>query len=76
MDAPLPQNPLSPGLLFFCGVLVAGAAVREVGAHIAKAPLALAVRRPSLAGTLVAGLFVKEAVDQIASSALGRPTDR
>jgi hypothetical protein len=76
MDAPLTQNPLSPGLLFFCGVVVAGAALREVGAHIAKAPLAFAVRRPSLAGTVVVGLFLKEAVDQMASSALGRPTDR
>jgi hypothetical protein len=76
MEAPLTKNPLSPGLLFFCGLVVAGAALREVGAHIVKAPLAFAVRRPSLAGTLVAAVFVKEAVDQMASSALGRPTDR
>jgi F0F1-type ATP synthase membrane subunit c/vacuolar-type H+-ATPase subunit K len=76
MDASLPQNPVSPSLLFFCGLIVAGAALKEVVAHIAASPLAVAARRPSLVGTVVVGFLVKEAVGRIGSSAIRVPADR
>jgi hypothetical protein len=73
MDAPLPLNPVSPGWMVFCGIIVAGATLKEVVSRVAQSPLAAAPKRPSLAGSMVVGLLLKHAVGRIGSGATGLP---
>jgi hypothetical protein len=76
MDAPLPLNPVSPGWMAFCGIVVGGAALKEVARRIADSPLAVAPKRPSLVGSMVVGMLLKHAVARIGRSAMGLPAGR
>jgi hypothetical protein len=71
MDTQLSPNPLSANWRLFCGVIIAGAALKEL-ARIAARPLAIVLKRPSLVGTMVIGALLKDAVGGIGRSAMGK----
>ncbi len=53
-----------------CGVVIAGAAVKEVVVRIAESPLAITPKRPSIGAVMVIGFLLKDAIGRIGSDAL------
>ena len=54
---------LSPGWKFVCGVILVGAALRELGPHAPAMPKL--PNRPTIAGGLVAGALVRDAIERL-----------
>jgi hypothetical protein len=76
VDAPLPQNPMSAGWMTFVGILIAGATLKEVVGRLAKSPVAIAPKRPSMGTVMVVGLLLKSAAGRIGHDAMGLPARR
>jgi hypothetical protein len=62
--------------LILCGIIIAGATLKEVVARIAESPVAIAPKRPSIGTVMVMGFLLKDAVGRIGSDALGLPAGR
>jgi hypothetical protein len=76
VNASVSRNPMSAGWIMLCGVVIAGAAVKEVVARIAESPVAITPRRPSIGTVMVMGFLLKDAIGRIGSDALQLPAGR
>ena len=54
---------MSPGWKFVCGVVLIGAAFRELGSHVA--PLPRLRNRPTIAGGLVVLALVRDGIERL-----------
>ncbi|MDX6656864.1 MAG: hypothetical protein QOH62_1657 [Solirubrobacteraceae bacterium] len=76
MDTPLSQDPMSAGWVLACGTIIVGATLKLAADRIAKSPMAMAPKRPSLVTTMIAGVLLRNAVGRLGNDALGHPPDR
>ncbi len=73
MPAPRPTTAMNPNWSLLLGVILLGAALKDVLGRIVHSRLAVAAHHPSLTGIVLVGGLVKVAIGRIGSSARGLP---